>query len=65
MSCGFFRQTKAFMSFVWDLQMADFVSGNDDARETTSVLDDGDAVNLLQTLVNNACSTDVGKSFLF
>ena len=45
--------------------MADFVSGNDDARETTSVLDDGDAVNLLQTLVNNASSTDVGKSFLF
>ena len=43
--------------------MADFVSGNDDARETTSVLDDSDAVHLLQSLVNNARSTDVGESF--
>jgi len=53
------------MSFAWDLQMADFVSGNDDARETTSVLDDSDAVHLLQSLVNNARSTDVGESFSF
>jgi len=41
--------------------MADFVGCDDDAREATGILDDGDAVDLLQTLVNDASSTDVGE----
>ena len=44
------------------LQMADFVSGDDDAGEPASVLDDGYAVDFLKTLVNDTGSSDVGKS---
>ena len=46
------------------LQMADFVGCDDDAREATGILDDGDAVDLLQTLVNDASSTDVGEPLI-
>ena len=44
------------------LQMADFVSSDDDARESTGVLNDGYTVDFLETLVNDAGSSDVGKS---
>ena len=42
--------------------MADFVGGDDDAGETAGVLDDGDAVDLLQAFVDDASATDVGES---
>ena len=44
------------------LQVADFVGGDDDAGETAGVLDDGDAVDLLQAFVDDASATDVGES---
>lgn len=42
--------------------MTDFVSGDDDTRESTGVLDDGHTVDFLETLVNDTGSSDVRKS---
>lgn len=50
------------LSRALDLQMADFVSSDDDAGESTGVLDDGYAVDFLETLVNDTGSSNVGKS---
>lgn len=44
--------------------MADFVSGDDDARESTSVLDDGYTVDFLEAFVNDTGSSDVSESWL-
>lgn len=43
--------------------MADFVRSYDDTRKSTSIFHNGNAVDFLQTLVNNASSSDVGKSY--
>lgn len=43
--------------------MADFMSCNNDAAEAAGILDDGHAVDLLQTLVYDASSTDISESF--
>lgn len=42
--------------------MTDFVSGDDDSRESTRVFNDGHTVDLLQTFVNDAGSTDISES---
>jgi len=42
--------------------VSDFVGGDDDAGEAASVLDDGNAVDLLQSLVDDASATDVGET---
>ena len=44
------------------LQMADFMSSDDNSRETAGVFDDGHAVDFLQTLVDDASSADVCES---
>jgi len=44
--------------------VSDFVGGDDDAGEAASVLDDGNAVDLLQSLVDDASATDVGETFI-
>lgn len=44
------------------LQMADFMGSDDDTRESTSVLDDGYAVDFLKAFVNDTGPSDVGKS---
>lgn len=44
------------------LQMADFVSGDNDSGEAASILNDGYAVDFLETLVDDTGSTDVGES---
>lgn len=43
--------------------MADFVSSDDDAGESTGVFNDSDAVDLFKALVNNTSSADVGESW--
>ena len=42
--------------------MSELVGGDDDAREAAGVLDDGDAVHLLQPLVDHARATHVGEA---
>lgn len=42
--------------------MADFMGSDDDTRESTSVLDDGYAVDFLKAFVNDTGPSDVGKS---
>jgi len=42
--------------------MADFVSSDDDAGEATGVFNDGNAVDLFEPLVDDACSSDVSES---
>lgn len=42
--------------------MADFVSSYDDSGEATSVFNDGNAVDLFEPLVDDACSSDVSES---
>lgn len=46
------------------LQMTDFVSGDDDARESTSIFDDGHTVDFLETFVNDTGSSNVSESWL-
>ena len=43
--------------------MADFVSGDDDAGESAGVLDDGNAVDFLEALIDNARSSDVSETY--
>lgn len=43
--------------------MTNFMSCNNDSTEAASILDDGDTVDLLQSLIYNASSTNIGKSF--
>lgn len=45
--------------------MTNFVSSNDDSAEATGVLDDGNTVDLLQSLIHNASSADIRESFNF
>jgi hypothetical protein len=43
--------------------MANLMGGNNDSTETTSVLNDGDTVDLLQPFVDHTRSSHIGKSF--
>lgn len=43
--------------------MTDFVSSNNNSAETTSILNDGNTVDLLQSFVNNTSTTNVSESF--
>lgn len=43
--------------------MTDFVSCDDDAAETTGVFNDGNTVDLFQSLVDDARSTNIRESF--
>ena len=38
------------------------MSGDDDAAETTGVLDDGDRVHLFQALVHHTGAADIGET---
>jgi hypothetical protein len=40
------------------------MSSNNDATESTSIFDDGDTVDLLQSLINDARSTDICEASL-
>lgn len=42
--------------------MAHLVSSDDDTAESTGILDDGDRIHLLQTLIYDTCPADVGES---
>lgn len=44
------------------LQMADFVSSDNDAWEAASVFNDGNTVDFLKSLVNHAGSPDICKA---
>ena len=41
--------------------MTQLVSGHNDSRESPGVLNDGHGVDLLQSLVHDACAADVGE----
>ncbi len=41
--------------------MSKFMSGDDDAGKSAGVFDDGDAVHLLEALVDDAGAADVGE----
>lgn len=43
--------------------MSNFVGGNDDARETASVFNDGNGIDLLQSLVDNARTANVRETW--
>lgn len=45
--------------------MPDFMCSDNDSAEATGVLDDGNAVDLLQSLIHNASSADIRESFNF
>lgn len=42
--------------------MTNFVGGDNDTRKSTRVFNDSHTVDLLQALVNDTSSSDVGKS---
>lgn len=56
------RYRKGISSGSSSLQMPDFVSRYDDAAEAAGVFNDGDGVDLLQSLVDDASSSDVRES---
>lgn len=58
-STDFWVKTKMPMN----LQMSDFMGGDDNAAEAAGVLDDGHAVHLLETLVHHAGAADVRESW--
>lgn len=57
------RYRKGISSGSSSLQMPDFVSRYDDAAEAAGVFNDGDGVDLLQSLVDDASSSDVRESW--
>ena len=44
------------------LQVSQFVGGDNDARESSRVFNDGHGVDLLQPLVDHAGAADIGES---
>ena len=42
--------------------MADFVSCDNDSGESAGILDDGDAVDLFEPLVDDASSADISET---
>lgn len=38
------------------------MGSNNDTAETAGILNDGNTVNLFQTLVNHACTTNIGET---
>lgn len=46
-----------------NLQMSNFMSGNDDTTESTSILNDGYTVNLFESLIDHACTSNVSESY--
>lgn len=48
--------------FAMVLQVADFMSGDDDSGESARILDNGHTVDLLKALIHHAGSTDVCES---
>lgn len=46
---------------ILDLQVANFVSSNDNSTETTGVFDDGYWVDFFQTFIDNTSTTNVSE----
>lgn len=45
--------------------MTNFMSSNNDATETASILNDGNTIDFFQALIYHTRSTNVSKSFNF